>query len=40
MKAWSRVAEGISNTEEDHLDLNLEAEEVFLQKYKELLAEK
>lgn len=36
-KAYSRVAEGISNTEDDHLDLNLEAEIAFLEKYKQLL---
>ncbi|KAL0273405.1 UNVERIFIED_CONTAM: hypothetical protein PYX00_006074 [Menopon gallinae] len=39
-EAYSRLKEGISNTEDDHLDLNLGPETEFLKKYKDLLNDK
>lgn len=39
-EAYSRLKEGISNTEDDHLDVNLGPETEFLKKYKNLINDK
>lgn len=35
--AYQRLAEGLPNEEDDHLDLTLELEETFLREYQTLL---